>query len=165
MQRDDDRPETVRARLVVYHGNMEALVAHYRAQGLLREVPGQGAIEEVYANILTGLERAGGPYVLRSFFPQKPELKSPREIGLMREAGKLVAEALRLCRSMAKPGVKTIEIDQAVEALYRSRRAPCRSSRAIPGRVPFPGGDVHFASTSKSSTAFPASASSAKAIC
>jgi len=33
--------------------------------------------------------------VLRSFFPQKPELKSQRELGLMREAGKLVAEALR----------------------------------------------------------------------
>jgi methionyl aminopeptidase len=75
--------------------------------------------------------------VLRSFFPQKPELKSPREIGLMRESGKLVAEALRLCRSMAKPGVKTIEIDQAVEALYASRGA-LPLFKGYPGRVPFP---------------------------
>ncbi len=36
----------------------------------------------------------------------------------MRESGKIVAEALRLCREMAKPGVRTIEINKAVEALY-----------------------------------------------
>src|SRR5262245_49291299 len=36
----------------------------------------------------------------------------------MREAGKIVAEALRLCRELVKPGVRTIEIDQSVEALF-----------------------------------------------
>src|SRR5688572_3320098 len=36
----------------------------------------------------------------------------------MREAGKIVAEALRLCRQTAQPGVRTIEIDRAVEALF-----------------------------------------------
>jgi methionyl aminopeptidase len=75
--------------------------------------------------------------VLRSFFPQKPELKSAREIGLMREAGKLVAEGLRLCRSMAKPGAKTIELDQAVEALYAAHGA-LPLFKGYPGRVPFP---------------------------
>ncbi len=75
--------------------------------------------------------------MLRSFFPQRPELKSPREIGLMREAGKLVAEALRLCRSMAQPGVRTLEIDQAVEALFRSRGAT-PLFKGYQGRVPFP---------------------------
>ena len=75
--------------------------------------------------------------MLRSFFPQKPELKSTREIGLMREAGKLVAQALRVCREMARPGVKTVEIDQAVEALYRERRAQ-PLFKGYPGRVPFP---------------------------
>jgi methionyl aminopeptidase len=64
-------------------------------------------------------------------------LKSPREIGLMREAGKLVAEALRLCRDMAKAGVKTIELDQAVEALYAARGA-LPLFKGYPGRVPFP---------------------------
>ena len=51
------------------------------------------------------------------FFQSPPELKSMREIGLMREAGKLVARALRLCREMIKPGVKTIDIDRAVAGL------------------------------------------------
>jgi methionyl aminopeptidase len=67
----------------------------------------------------------------------KPELKSPREIGLMRQAGLLVAEALRLCRSIAKPGVKTVEIDQAVEDLYTSRGA-VPLFKGYPGKVPFP---------------------------
>jgi methionyl aminopeptidase len=75
--------------------------------------------------------------VLRSLFPQKPELKSSREIALMREAGKLVAEALRTCRAMARPGVRTLEIDQAVEALFRSRGAQ-PLFKGYPGRVPFP---------------------------
>jgi methionyl aminopeptidase len=75
--------------------------------------------------------------VLRSLFSQKPELKSPREIALMREAGKLVAEALRICRSMARPGVKTLEIDQAVDALYQQRGAQ-PLFKGYPGKVPFP---------------------------
>ncbi len=75
--------------------------------------------------------------MLRSLFTQKPELKSTREIALMREAGKLVSQALRLCREMAVPGRKTIEIDQAVEALYAKHGAQ-PLFKGYPGRVPFP---------------------------
>jgi methionyl aminopeptidase len=71
------------------------------------------------------------------FFQRPPELKSPREIALMREAGKLVARALRLCRDMAKPGARTIEIDQAVEALFAQHGAT-PLFKGYPGRVPFP---------------------------
>ncbi|MFM7150741.1 MAG: type I methionyl aminopeptidase [Gemmataceae bacterium] len=74
---------------------------------------------------------------MKSFFPSKPELKTTREIALMREAGKLVAEALRLCRSMAIPGIKTQEIDQAVEELYRQKGA-IPLFKGYPGKVPFP---------------------------
>ena len=56
----------------------------------------------------------------------------------MREAGKLVAEALRLCRAMAKPGVKTIEIDQAVEDLYASHGAHAAVQGLSRRKVPFP---------------------------
>src|SRR5947209_1525160 len=79
----------------------------------------------------------GGQVMLRSFFQQAPELKSPREIALMREAGKVVAEALRMCRAMAKPGVRTIEIDRAVEDLY-ARHGALPLFKGYPGRVPFP---------------------------
>lgn len=75
--------------------------------------------------------------MLRFFSSQKPELKSPREIGLMREAGKLVAEALRISRQMAQPGTRTIEIDQAVEAFYQERGA-VPLFKGYKGKVPFP---------------------------
>lgn len=71
------------------------------------------------------------------FFQRPPELKSPREIALMREAGKLVARALRLCREMIKPGVRTIDIDQAVDGLFAQHRAQ-PLFKGYPGRVPFP---------------------------
>jgi methionyl aminopeptidase len=77
--------------------------------------------------------------VLRFFNSQKPELKSPREIALMRAAGLVVAEALRLCRNMAKPGTRTGDIDRAVEDLYRSRGAePLFKGYKGGGKVPFP---------------------------
>jgi Xaa-Pro aminopeptidase len=41
--------------------------------------------------------------VLRRLFQNRPELKSPRELGLMREAGKVVAAALRLARARLLP--------------------------------------------------------------
>src|SRR5947208_1975049 len=56
----------------------------------------------------------------------------------MREAGKLVARALDICREMAKPGVKTGEIDQAVEAYYAQHGA-LPLFKGYPGpKVPFP---------------------------
>jgi methionyl aminopeptidase len=76
--------------------------------------------------------------MLKAFANQSPELKSPREIGLMRESGKVVAEALRMCREMAKPGVTTREIDTAVEALFKRHNA-VSLFKGYPGsRVPFP---------------------------
>jgi methionyl aminopeptidase len=76
--------------------------------------------------------------VLRALFQRGPELKSLREIGLMREAGKLVAAALRMARAMAKPGVRTVEIDQAIEALY-ARHGATPLFKGYPGpKVPFP---------------------------
>ena len=55
MQRDDDRVETVRARLIVYHRNRVDLIPYYHDQGLLREVDAQGEIDQVYANLMTVL--------------------------------------------------------------------------------------------------------------
>lgn len=58
----------------------------------------------------------------------------------MREAGKIVADALRICRELAKPGVRTLEINRAVEALYTRHGAlPLFKGYKIEGiKVPFP---------------------------
>jgi methionyl aminopeptidase len=78
--------------------------------------------------------------VFQSLFSKAPELKSAREMALMREAGKIVAEALRLCRTMAQPGVRTLAINQAVEALF-AKYGAIPLFKGYPGhnpKVPFP---------------------------
>jgi methionyl aminopeptidase len=75
--------------------------------------------------------------MLRSSNFKPPELKSTRELGLMRESGKLVARALKICRDLAKPGVKTIEIDRAVEAFF-AKYGAVPLFKGYPGKTPFP---------------------------
>lgn len=50
-------------------------------------------------------------------------LKSPREIELLREAGRISRIALDAARSMARPGITTEEIDDEVERVIRSHGA------------------------------------------
>lgn len=78
--------------------------------------------------------------MFRKLFKNRPELKSARELGFMRDAGRLVAAAHRLVRDMARPGVKTIDIDRAVEDLYRRHDAvPLFKGYQVQTiKVPFP---------------------------
>src|SRR5215471_1238893 len=75
--------------------------------------------------------------MLRANTNRPPELKSARELALMREAGKLVARALKICRDLAKPGTRTIEIDQAVEEFF-ARHGAVPLFKGYPGKTPFP---------------------------
>ncbi len=51
-QRDDDKPETVLARLQVYHNQTAPLIDYYRQAGLLKEVDGVGDMETISAAII-----------------------------------------------------------------------------------------------------------------
>jgi methionyl aminopeptidase len=51
------------------------------------------------------------------------ELKSPREIGLMRTGGHILADVMDRLRETVKPGLSTLEIDEDVEAFIRARGA------------------------------------------
>ena len=51
MQRDDDREETVRRRLEVYHAQTEPLIAYYEERGLLCRFDGTLPPAEVHAHI------------------------------------------------------------------------------------------------------------------
>jgi adenylate kinase len=57
VQRDDDKPETVRHRLEVYHRQTEPLSDWYDKQGLLTRIDAIGAIEEVTERALKALGR------------------------------------------------------------------------------------------------------------
>ena len=61
-QRADDLPDTVRARLVVYHRDTAELIPYYAGRGLLHRVAGVGGIDDVYNAINRILEAsAAGP--------------------------------------------------------------------------------------------------------
>jgi adenylate kinase len=51
LQREDDKEETIRTRLDVYHSQTEPLVAYYDAAGLLRRFDGTRDPDEVHAHI------------------------------------------------------------------------------------------------------------------
>jgi methionyl aminopeptidase len=75
--------------------------------------------------------------MLKKFTSQKPTLKSAREIALMRDAGKIVAEALRIARELTVPGNRTSDIDQALEKHYNKYGA-IPLFKGYPGKTPFP---------------------------
>jgi adenylate kinase len=56
VQRADDKIETVRARLVIYHKDTVELIPHYRGQSILREADGEGEIERVYQRLIKALQ-------------------------------------------------------------------------------------------------------------
>jgi methionyl aminopeptidase len=52
---------------------------------------------------------------------RQPTIKSPREIDLMRKAGRIVAEVLEILRDAAKPGVSTADLDRIAKREIASR--------------------------------------------
>ena len=51
IQREDDREETLRHRLEVYHAQTEQLIAYYDRTGLLRRFDGTRRADEVHAHL------------------------------------------------------------------------------------------------------------------
>jgi len=73
VQREDDREETVRARLAVYATQTVPLLDYYRDRRLLSTVSGEGDV----AAVGRAIRKPGGPSGVIL-------LKSPRELALMR---------------------------------------------------------------------------------
>jgi methionyl aminopeptidase len=65
------------------------------------------------------------------------ELKSAREIGLMRRAGHILSEVVQRLRTTVKAGLSTLEIDEDVEEFIRARgaRPAFKGYRGFPATV------------------------------
>lgn len=59
VQRPDDREETIRGRLRIYHQSTEALVSYYASRDRVHEVRGVGDIEAIYQSIQQALGQVG----------------------------------------------------------------------------------------------------------
>lgn len=46
--REDDKPEAIRKRLETYHNDTEPVVDYYKKKGILKEVNGEGSVDEVF---------------------------------------------------------------------------------------------------------------------
>ena len=55
-QRDDDKEETVKKRLEVYHSQTAPLIEYYKQQGVYKEINGLQAIDKVYTGVKESLE-------------------------------------------------------------------------------------------------------------
>ena len=64
-------------------------------------------------------------------------LRSPREIALMRRSGLLVWQAHQAARELVRPGATTAEIDLAIERFFAEHNA-VPLFKGVPGTVPFP---------------------------
>lgn len=56
IHRDDDKPETIKKRLQVYHDQTAPLIGYYQANGKLKTVDGDNRPEDVLKAILASLE-------------------------------------------------------------------------------------------------------------
>ena len=52
-------------------------------------------------------------------------IKTPEEIKIMREGGKILANIMKELEKMVKPGISTKELDRAAEALVLNSKAKC----------------------------------------
>ena len=55
LQREDDREETISARLKVYDKHTAPLADYYRQQGILREIDGSGKVEDIQDRVIKAL--------------------------------------------------------------------------------------------------------------
>ncbi|MFO7321084.1 MAG: type I methionyl aminopeptidase [Chloroflexota bacterium] len=66
-------------------------------------------------------------------------LKTPEEIALMREAGRIVARALQAMREAVRPGITTAELDKIAETVIRDHGAiPAFLGYPKPGAPDYP---------------------------
>ena len=54
--RDDDKPETVKKRLTVYHDQTQPLIEYYKKAGILKSVDGTQDLNKVFEDIEAVLE-------------------------------------------------------------------------------------------------------------
>ena len=57
VQREDDTEETVRERLRVYEENTAPVVEHYREEGVLVEIDGEGTPDEVFESLADAVDQ------------------------------------------------------------------------------------------------------------
>ena len=156
-QREDDKPETIKARLEKQLPPMFEVVDYYADKGVLHTIDGDQPHAEVTDSLLTRRITAAGAssHVQRS--PRDAQERA--QIEKMAVAGALVGAVLDRMAVEVKAGMATIELDRIAEEMIRG--AAASSFIGVPGRIAPSGTRCASRSTRRSSTAFRARAGSA----
>ena len=125
----------MRKRLFVYYKQTAPLIGYYYAKGCWPNWMATEPIDVVQAALRWPVEvmiqmfkRQGANLLRRQPASQttaaaarpEPVLKSPREIQIMREAGRIVARVHAAMREAIRPGVSTWELDQRLWKSWQS---------------------------------------------
>ena len=138
--RDDDKPDVIRKRLATYHEKTEPLVAYYDGQGRPRtgrrraragrghgraaRHPRRGRLLVVAAPRSSNVH----PMIIR---------KTPEQVDQMAAAGDILVRTMKVLKSKARPGITTLELDEAAEKFIRSQGAvpSFKGYRGFPGSI------------------------------
>jgi adenylate kinase len=124
-QRPDDNEQTVARRLAVYDEQTRPLIEHYRAQGLLRSVDAQGAVDDVTARLVAILAPAKPKAKSKAKPKPKPRLKpNAKKKQAANPARKTKRTASR--KAVRKP---TRKVTQG-KARKQQRKSPRKKTRA-----------------------------------
>ena len=56
MQREDDRPESIRVRMDAYEKSTRPLADYYQQKGLLKNISADGSPSEIFSRTITALQ-------------------------------------------------------------------------------------------------------------
>ena len=108
MQREDDKPDTIKKRLDVFETQTMPLIDYYDASGRLARIDATQAVGAVTHELIARSRSGARPLNMVT-------LKSAREIETMRRSGKVTAKVLTDLMQIAKAGMTTRELDQIAE--------------------------------------------------
>ena len=135
-QRPDDNEQTVARRLAVYDEQTRPLIEHYRAQGLLRSVDAQGAVDVVTARLVAVLAPAAtsaGPAKLTRA-PAAKRAAPPKRAAKRRVQPKTKAKtrikAKAKAKARKKPAAKRARKPARKTASMKKRKPARKKARA-----------------------------------
>ena len=126
------KPRRWHKRIKVYLEQTAPLVDYYRAAGKLVEIDGTQPIDEGDRRCSVVRDRRSKIMNLG----RQIHLKSPAELKIMREAGRINAEVLATVQIFVQPGVSTADLNAAAEEVLKKHG--CYSPFKDYGHPPFP---------------------------
>lgn len=133
-QRPDDNEHTVARRLAVYDEQTRPLIEHYRAQGLLRSVDAQGAVDSVTARLVAVLAPPAPPAkrALKPAQTRKAAAKrrlKPKAKAKLKTKAKAKAKAKAKLTSKGKAKSRPARKAARTAPRKRPRRSPRKRAR------------------------------------